>query len=353
MPNASSIEIANVTVSQFHVFSAPLEIATDPIAGTIYLGDYSSNNLTVVNATTYAVIGRISLLGLPGNGISVDSRNDLVYVPIAVCTNETASMNNCPGGSRVRQVAVIDGKNYSVIGEIQMALSLLTFDSRSGVMFASQTGTSFLLGINPQSGAIVANVTIGDIYSIAVNQFTDMVYAETCTSGSASCDGEVEGVNASSGEMRFSVPMPYFRVANLVVDSTTDTVYALGNSPAVELLALDGASGAMRYLSILAGCNIYSGTALSVAYNPALEEVYVISNAWLMAVYAETGHLAYVLGVPGAWSAAVSPDGLRIYLAMAPASLANTDTGYLLVIPAVAADETYVTNFAQEGCHAP
>jgi len=350
MPNASTIEIANVTVSQYHVFTAPQHIAVDANSSTIYLASTTSN-LTVIDASTYAVIGRIALPGIPGNDIAVDTRTNVVYVPVLTCINGTGGISNCEGGRQVREVAEIDGINNTVIGELPIAFSGVTIDSSSGVLYASHNG--YLLGYNAQSGPLVANVSVGaQVESVAVNARTDMIYVETCNDSPFCDDGKIIGVNGSSDKIQFSIPIAYTQVGNLVVDPTTDTVYALGIIPGVELLSIDGASGTIRYLSILAGCDVYSGTELILVFDPTLNQVYVISNAFMIAIDAGTGHDAYVLNVPGALSGAVSPDGLEIYLAMGPASLANIDTGYLLVIPGMA-NESYVTDFAQLGCHAP
>jgi len=352
MPNASSIEIANVTVSQYHVFTAPEQIATDANLGTIYLTS-TTTNLTVMSASSYALIGRISLPGIPFNpGIVVDSMTNMIYVLVLTCVNGTGGISNCEGGTKVREITEIDGSNNSVIGEIRLPLSWLAIDSSSGVLYASQTGTNFLIGVDPQSSAIVANVSVGDIRSIAVNPKANMVYAETCTTNSLFCDGEVVGVNGSTGQVQFSIPVTYAELGNLAVDPATDTVFALGIIPGVELLSIDGATGAVRYLSILARCEIYSGTEKLLAFNPTLNQVYVISNVFMIAINAGTGQEAYSLGIPGALSGVASPDGHEVFLAMGPSTLANIDTGYLLVIPGMA-NESYVTDFAQLGCHGP
>jgi len=363
MPNASSIEIANITVSQSHAFTAPEYIATDENTSTIYLTGANTNNVTLVNASTYAVVGRITLPA-DANRIAIDQRTNMVYIGVAACENGTPPIYNQCGGTRTAttdEIAVIDGYNDTIVRVFHIDLQLFSVDSNSGVLWGgcgSCIGSSpedndgYLLGVDTKTGDVIANVSLGELAnSIAVDEKTNMIYVETCSVTAAGC-GHLIAINGSTDDEQFSVPLAYSELGNLVVDPAADTVFALGIIPGVEMLSIDGATGAIRYLSVLARCDIWSGSEKILAFNPALGQVYVISNVFMVAVDAGSGQETYTLSIPGALFGASSPDGGEVFLAMGPANLANVDTGYLLVIPG-SANESYVTDFAQLSCHAP
>ena len=71
----ASIETANITVG-----GAPRAIAVNPNDNRIYVADWFSNNLTVVDASSHSVVAKITLPASSNNGIAIDSNTNMVYV---------------------------------------------------------------------------------------------------------------------------------------------------------------------------------------------------------------------------------------------------------------------------------
>src|ERR1035438_10098525 len=79
-PPISGAALANVTLSGY-----PNEIALDANTSRIYVADGSANKLTVLDASTHALIDTITLPGTSEFGMAVDAQNDIIYVPVSGC----------------------------------------------------------------------------------------------------------------------------------------------------------------------------------------------------------------------------------------------------------------------------
>ncbi len=161
----SVVETANVTIG-----GSPRTIAVNPNAGRVYVADWFSKTLTVVDASSHSVIAHIILPAANNNAIAFDYNANMIYVLVE-------------GG-----VAEIDGSTNKVVGELPLNLGpgALAYDPSTHVIYGSsppqpQNMNQSLVGVDVRTGSIVANISLGFwADSLALNPKTHMVYAAGC-----------------------------------------------------------------------------------------------------------------------------------------------------------------------------
>jgi hypothetical protein len=340
-PLASTFTIANVTVAPVPYF-VPQEVVPNPDSGRIYVTD-GTNNATVVNASDYSIAGTITLPGSPRSGIAIDAVSDTIYVSTWGCTNTLNVSNSCqaypswPAGGIVE----INGTNDHVVGEIPYGVDRLAVNPATHILYG--VVGQRLLSIDGHSGSLISNTSLGaDVFGIAVNTKTNMVYALACKVASLGCQGgELIGLDGASTTMRFVVPLNFNFIGGLVVDSSTDTIYTVAVQQNPTLLSINGASGAIRYSSDIAACGIGAG-GTTLAFDAALKRIFITGSGYLLEVDASNGHSVNMLSAPNTWRVAISPDGTKVYLAVEHQS---ERFGYLLVLPSDTG-ESYVNSSA-------
>jgi YVTN family beta-propeller protein len=129
-------------------------IAYDSQNGFLYVINYQSKNITVVNGATNQIIGSIPGNGnsLQGNpvGITYDSGDNLIYVSLQYSTQNTSGY-----------IAVINPASNQLESYIPTSYFLygIVYDSESGRIFASFTSYYLNPGGNSISGVLVYNAT--------------------------------------------------------------------------------------------------------------------------------------------------------------------------------------------------
>jgi DNA-binding beta-propeller fold protein YncE len=345
IPSVSSFEVANVTVTRNPYFW-PQGIAVDANTSMIYIPD-GTDNVTVVNASTYGVVGTITLPGSPTSGIVVNPETNMIYVAASGCTNEVNVSKSCQGYKVWPSAGIveIDGENDSIVGGIPISVDHLAVDPTTGVLYGAIG--EYLLSIDAQSGSLIANTSLGaEITNIAVDVKTNLVYASTCKILSLGCDGpEFFGIDGSSHQVQFSIPRDF---ENIAVNPSTNAIYAVAIERNLTFLSINGGSGVTRYSSSIAACGLGAG-GITLALDAATNQVYVTASGYLLTIDASNGQAVNMLSAPGALHVAVSPDGADAYLAMEAAS---EKFGYLFVLPS-ATGESYVNSSALQpggGC---
>jgi DNA-binding beta-propeller fold protein YncE len=338
-PNAlSKAMVANITVSGY-----PYEIAADASLGKVYVSDTFANKLTVINATSYAVLGTITLPGTPESGLSVDAANNMVYVPVYDCTNMVNASNNCDYGARSAGIVEIDGVSDSIVGEIHIGVDRLAVDASTGVLFG--TSSDFLLTIDGKSGSLIANTSLGAFpLSIAVDSARDMADVSACKQPTEmGCIGaELLEINGTSHEVQSVVSlcsehgMSCLMNFNVVVNPDTNTVYAAGvnEGDALALISIDGTNGKVRYSSDL-GPSCLGAAGGTVALDVATDMIYAssyIPGGFFLVFNGSTGRVINALSDPaGVQYTAFNSGTGQVYLTMEAASEA---VGFLVVLPA-------------------
>lgn len=351
LPTVSSVAAANVTISGY-----PGEIAIDPNTSRIYVSDLFNNTLTVVDASTYAVIDTIVLPGTSESGVAVDMGNNMVYVPVSGCTNEVNVTNSCnsSGGSVLKGgIVEIDGNTDSIVGEIPIGVDSLAIDPSTGMLYAVSWNQSFdsnssasLLTIDERSGSVIANTSLGAFpLSVAVDAKTGMVYVSACERLTLACVGaELLFINGTSHDLQSVVPLGFDILNfNVVVDPTTNAVYTMGSGAGRTLVSVDGTTGKIRYSSAI-GSSCAGGV---LALNSVSNLIYVSYDVpqFLLTVDGSTGKVVNMLNTTeGIQYAAFNSRTLQTYVTM---EAQNENVGYLLVVPGL--NEGHVNSSASQG----
>jgi hypothetical protein len=349
VPSVSTFGIANVTVTKNPYFH-PVEVFENPNTSKLYVPD-GTDNVTIVDSSTYAVVGTITLPGSPQSGIAIDSEKNMLYVSILPCNQNPNASNACQPGFGLTMrggIVKIDGSNDAIVGEFPSGVDFLAVNPTAGVLYGG-TGVH-LLSINERTGSLIYNTSLGaTIGSMALDSKTNMLYVTACKGGFLACIGaELLGVDGSSGKVRFSLPLNSSFIDGVVVNPITNTVYTVAILKNLSLLSINGASGVIQYSSNIAACGVAAG-GVKLALDTASNRVYMTASGYLLTADAAAGRAVNMLSAPGAWNVAVSPNGANVYLAM---EAGNQRFGYLFVLPGDTG-ESYVNSSALQpggGC---
>jgi len=326
----------------------------NPNTNRIYLSDVFANELTVLDASTHSVLGTITLPGTAQSGIAVDTTSNMVYVPVAGCTNELNASNSCdsgPGRAGQGGIVAVNGTTDSVIGEYHFNIGALAVDPSTGVLYGisenvglSSDSSGFLLEINEVTGSLIANISLGAApLNLAVNVKTNMVYVTACKEIPLSCVGaEVLVVNGASHSLQSATPLNFNALNfNLVVDPSTNTVYTMGeDGPNLTLVAMDGSSGKVDYSQAVgSSCACSGGGTLTINTASGLIYAAFDSQLFFLVMNASTGQTVNMLSTPARFQAAsFNPATSQTYMT---SEAQNQKVGYLLIVSGVL-NESYV-----------
>lgn len=248
----SPVPIASVETADVSIGGAPRTIAVDPNASRIYIADWFSNNLTVVDASSHSVTARVLLPASDNNGIAIDYNTNMVYVLVE-------------GG-----VAEVNGTTDKVVGELPLDFGAgsLAYDPSTHIIYGSpQTGNGSLVGADVRTGSVVANISLGYwADSLAIDPYTDMIYAVGC-SGSFVCGSQVSIVNGTSETLLKTVQLGSAYYSRVTMDTKTNLVYVSGEA---QLVALNGTDGKMVYNSNPQTCGPFDSLAVIPSSNQVL-----------------------------------------------------------------------------------
>ncbi len=170
----------------------PFGVAVNPNTNRVYIGNVSSNNVVVVDGSTNAIVGTISL-------------------PPPVPSAEFAS----PVGIAV--------------------------DSTRNRIYVNQAGNNTLLVFDGLTDALLATVSIGDYpWDVAVNPITNRIY-------SVDFNG-VSVVDGASDTLLATVPMIYAPIG-VAVDAITNSIY-VASSNACWVGVINGDTNIMTQTAI-------------------------------------------------------------------------------------------------------
>ncbi len=253
MVMGSPIPIVSVETADISIGGSPRTIAVNPNASRIYVADWFSKNLTVVDASSHLVIARIQLPASSNNGIAIDYNANLVYVQVE-------------GG-----VAEINGTTNKVVGELPLNFGpgSLAYNPSTHVIYGSpETGNGSIVGADVRTGSVVANISLGyRANSVALDSRTDMVYAVGCDLQGLVCNSVISSVNGTSEKLLNQIHLGSASYARVIIDQKTNLVYVSGEA---QLVALNGTDGKVIYNSNPQTCGPFDSLAVIPSSNQVL-----------------------------------------------------------------------------------
>ena len=146
------------------VGSGPGHVAVDSSRNTVYVANYESNTISVINGSTNTVVATIPVVSNPW-GIAVDATTQRVYVAITTGT-----------------VAVIDETTNTVIASIPVGEdpTEITVDEANGKVYVANSDSNTVSVINEATNVVTATIAVGTFPTgIAVDSSRGNVFVST------------------------------------------------------------------------------------------------------------------------------------------------------------------------------
>jgi len=252
-------------------------VAVNPKMNRVYVADWQSSSLTVIDGSTNNIIASIPVVQRPA-GVAVNPNTNRTYV----------TSDNYRGVSVVDEIS--NTLEYTIDAPPALAIAVNPVTNR-----IYTAGGTTLTVIDGSTNTIVGTATVGFVPTgIGVNTVTNRIYVGSQNTNDVTViDGSTDAVLAT-----ISVPfMP--ALFGVDVNPTTNRIYVANDGP---ISVIDGSTN-----TVIANIPV-SGTFTGLAVNPALNEVYV------------SDQLSYYGGPPPA-------DKLVIINATSNSQIANVTVG--------------------------
>jgi YVTN family beta-propeller protein len=267
-PNTSKIYVANYysnTVSVINVktnksdiinvVSRPSAVAVNPTTNKIYVANHDSNSVSIIDGNTDKIVKNVTV-GIGPKGVAVNPTTNMVYV---------ADQGN-------NTVSVIDGNTNTLVKNVSLGHS----PSNGGIAVNPRTNTVYIANgrdnivsiIDGNTNTVVKNVTVGrGPGQVAVNSHTNRIYVTNFDSDTVSIiDGNTNTVvkNVTVGHLPVGI----------AVDLKSDTIFVSNKGSKIHgtISILDGKEETV-IRTLLAG-----NTPISIAIDSKADKVYVLNQ---------------------------------------------------------------------------
>ncbi len=226
--HASSASSASIPVGTYPKF-----LAVNQATNRVYVSNFVSNNVSVIDGDSNSVVATIPV-GESPESIDVNAVTNVAYV---------ANLSS-------NTVSVIDGNTNTVTASIAGFSSPygVTVDAVTNQVFVSNLGSSSVSVIDGSSNAIIAVVTVGGgPAGVRVNSALNIVYAVNSGPGTVSViDGQTDTVTNTFN-------LPQGAEPNLIaLDPITNRLFITNGVPAL-VYVVDASSGSL--LATITGSN--------------------------------------------------------------------------------------------------
>jgi len=350
---------SNTDTATFPVTRNPAGLAYDPINRYVYISDYNWNNVSVVNATTYRVVGS-ALLGSSPYNMAFDTANHDLYVTdlltsqlivVKAPTNRvigTVPLGTTPYGivyDPVTQdiyvtdyyagnVSIVNGSTNRVVGYMPAGVNpwAITYDGANHDLYVTNPGSDNITVLNPATRSVVTSLNFTTPPgAIAYDRKGGTLFVGEYNVGNVSVlNGSTNALlrNSSTGSEPYTISVDPKNGWAFVGNYASDNVTVLGPT------------GAELGLSDAAGVGVFGS-----AYNPFDGDVYVVSFSTqeVTVINGTTG-----LGV-GGYTAGVGPVAASVCPGTGTVYVANYDSDSLTLLSPSFRVTTYNVTFHETG----
>ena len=228
------------------VGSGPYFAAVNPMSNKIYVTNSGSNSVTVLDGTNSSLITTITVGTFPYS-LAVNATTNRIYV------GNLASDN----------VSVIDGTNDSVIKTVAVGATpfWLAVNPLTDKIYVANSSSNNVTVIGGTNNSVVKTVPAGNSPNfLAINTLTNKIYVANLGSSNVTV---IDGSNDSFFDTVPAGSSPY----SLAVNSVTNTIY-VANSNSNTVTVIDGKDDSQK--TVPAGSGPYS-----LAVNPVTNQIYV------------------------------------------------------------------------------
>jgi len=310
--STASATTSNVTSLSTATIGNPIPVSAVQagnysLPGGTYVFDSSTNvmyvldtsYLNVVNMSSLSVIAEVELPtnntgGSINAGLTVDTGTNTIYVAVQ------------------GEVVAVNGSTNTIVRELPLSFGTLTFNQVTHKLWGTQPFRSALVEVDPQTGSVQANVSIGySPYDIAVDPSTGLVYSDGCQQEGLVCDSWASIVNGTSGRIVSKTELGSADYPTMTLDTETHVLYVSGGQ---QLAAINGTDGDVIFNVNPQTC----GPFTSMVVDPSTNLVYTSPNSYyyyLLAYDGATGKLVNMYSFPSSPApVALNPDNGNLYL---------------------------------------
>jgi YVTN family beta-propeller protein len=182
-------------ISGIRVGTDPYTVVYDPNKSEMFIVNEASDNVSVLSASTYAVLGAVAVGSSPENAVFDPASGELFVVNVGSDSVSVISDSNntvvatvpvglTPAGiaydsgrgavfvanSNSDNVSVISGRNNSLLASVSVGTSPrgLAYDSGAGEVFVADYGSDNVSVVDDSNDSVVANVTVGTSPSLGI-----------------------------------------------------------------------------------------------------------------------------------------------------------------------------------------
>lgn len=267
----------------------PAGVAVNPSTGKVYVANFLSKTVSVIDGATNTVVATIS--GVPSPAfVAVNPVTNIVYV--------TNIGNNT--------VSMIDGATNTVVANITVGYLPygVAVDPVTNMVYVVNDGNDTVSVINGATNRVVANISVGySPYGVAVNPSTNMVYVANFYGNTVSV------INGATNTVVANVSVWYPPIG-VAVNPSTGMVYV--TSSWSDTVSVIDPSNNTVVADVQVGFGPYG-----VAVNPSTDTVYV-TNLGDNTVSVINGAYNTVVATVATWSypfgVAVNPSTNAVYV---------------------------------------
>ena len=282
------------------VGSSPHGVGVDSATNTIYVANYNSNSVSVIDGATNTVTASVTV-GAGPEGVGVDSVTDTIYV---------ANLNS-------NNVSVIDGATNTVTASVPVGSAPIGVgvDSATDTIYVANIYSNSVSVIDGATNTVTINIAVGsNPEGVGMDSATDTIYVANSGSNSVSViDGATNTVTAS-------VPVGSAPIG-VGVDSATDTIY-VASYGSNSVSVIDGVAN-----TVITTINVGSHP-LGIGLNSVTDTVYVANFGFTT--------VSVIDGVTNAVTASVTvgagPEGVGVDSATDTIYVANSGSNSVSVI---------------------
>ncbi len=279
-------ELFAVSVKTIEVGNTPIYLAVNQTTNRIYVSNFLSSSVSVIDGSTNTVVATIPVATDP-SFIDVNSATNKVYV------------------SNINSVSVIDGGNDTVVATITDVSSPfgVAVDSVTNRVYVANSAANDVAVIDGASDTVVETIPVGkNPFGVVVDSSANLVYVSDSNESSPAVsviDGASNSVIqtfslpslAGPGNMALDVALNHL----FVVDGTNEVVYVIDTSTGTLLATITG--GAVHFKGVVGVTVLQPGQSVLVT-DINRNAVFQISEA--------------TLAVKSHFSSGTAPGGIKV-----------------------------------------
>jgi hypothetical protein len=292
-PTSQQNTTSIITMTSMTTFSMsvgqPIPVATVETGnfslpgGLAYVLDSSTDRMFILGTSSLAVVDMPSGSVIANITLPANNTGGLINAGLAVDPSTGTVYASVQG-----EVVEVNGSTDTIVRELPLNFGTLAFEPTTHMLWGTQPGHWALVEVDPLTGSVVANVSIGfSPFDIAVDPGTGLVYSDGCHQEGLVCFSWASIVNGTSGTPVAKVALGSGDYPTMALDPETHVLYVSGEQ---QLAAINGTTGAVIFNVNPQTC----GPFVNIVVDPSLNLVLTAPATgynYLLAYDGATGNL--------------------------------------------------------------